>query len=70
MLQLFRQKITGTQKPSDKAQKTEAAYCRVSIDSDEQESSYETQIEHYTSFIKSHPDWELVEYMPMTAFQN
>jgi DNA invertase Pin-like site-specific DNA recombinase len=53
-------KIIGTQKPSDKAQKKRvAAYCRVSTDSDEQESSYETQIEHYTSFIKSHPDWEL-----------
>jgi len=36
-----------------------AAYCRVSTDSDEQATSYEAQIEHYTSYIKSHPDWEL-----------
>lgn len=36
-----------------------AAYCRVSTDSDEQETSYETQISHYTSYINSHPDWEL-----------
>lgn len=36
-----------------------AAYCRVSTDSEEQATSYETQIEHYTSYINSHPDWEL-----------
>lgn len=33
-----------------------AAYCRVSSDSEEQATSYETQIEHYTSYIKNHPD--------------
>ena len=31
-----------------------AAYCRVSTDSDEQETSYEAQISHYTSYINSH----------------
>lgn len=36
-----------------------AAYCRVSTDSDEQASSYDAQIEHYTSFINNHPDWQL-----------
>lgn len=36
-----------------------AAYCRVSTDSDEQASSYEAQIEHYTSYIDGHPEWEL-----------
>ena len=36
-----------------------AAYCRVSTDSDEQETSYEAQISHYTSYINSHPDWML-----------
>lgn len=34
-----------------------AAYCRVSTDSDEQASSYEVQIEHYTEFIKKNPEW-------------
>lgn len=34
-----------------------AAYCRVSTDSDEQATSYEAQIEHYTAFIKKNPDW-------------
>ncbi|MEA4806193.1 recombinase family protein [Acetobacterium wieringae] len=36
-----------------------AAYCRVSTDSDEQATSYEAQIEHYTSYINNHPDWAL-----------
>lgn len=36
-----------------------AAYCRVSTDSDEQATSYETQIEHYTTYIQGHPDWVL-----------
>ncbi|MDU6264646.1 MAG: recombinase family protein [Anaerocolumna aminovalerica] len=36
-----------------------AAYCRVSTDSDEQATSYEAQIEHYTAYINGHPDWEL-----------
>lgn len=35
-----------------------AAYCRVSTDSDEQATSYETQVEHYTSYIKKNPEWE------------
>ncbi|MGF7142366.1 DNA invertase Pin-like site-specific DNA recombinase [Anaerotaenia torta] len=53
-------KKIGTQKATDKVQKTRvAAYCRVSTDSDEQESSYDTQIEHYTTYIESHPEWVL-----------
>ncbi|WP_018659241.1 recombinase family protein [Allofustis seminis] len=35
-----------------------AAYARVSTDSDEQATSYEAQVEHYTSFIKKNPEWE------------
>src|SRR5574344_293653 len=35
-----------------------AAYCRVSTDSDEQGTSYEAQVEHYTDFIKKNPEWE------------
>lgn len=53
-------KTVGTQKATDQKQKTRvAAYCRVSTDSDEQESSYDAQIQHYTSYIESHPDWVL-----------
>lgn len=36
-----------------------AAYCRVSTDSDEQSTSYEAQIEHYTEYISKNPDWVL-----------
>ena len=35
-----------------------AAYCRVSTDSDEQATSYEAQVEHYTEYIQKNPDWE------------
>jgi len=53
-------KTVGTQKATDQKQKTRvAAYCRVSTDSDEQETSYDTQIQHYTSYIESNPDWLL-----------
>ena len=34
-----------------------AAYCRVSTDTDEQATSYEAQIEHYTTYIQSNPAW-------------
>ena len=36
-----------------------AAYCRVSTDSDEQATSYDAQIEHYTEFIGKNPTWEM-----------
>lgn len=36
-----------------------AAYCRVSTDEEEQESSFELQVEHYTKYISAHEDWEL-----------
>lgn len=36
-----------------------AAYCRVSTENEEQTSSYEAQISHYTSYIQSRPEWKL-----------
>ena len=36
-----------------------AAYCRVSTDHEEQESSYEAQCSHYEGYIKSNPEWTL-----------
>lgn len=36
-----------------------AAYCRVSTGSDEQLVSLEAQKNHYESYIKSNPEWEL-----------
>lgn len=38
-----------------------AAYCRVSTDSDEQATSYEMQVEHYTEYITKNPECELVD---------
>lgn len=46
-------------KDEDRPKLRVAAYCRVSTDSDEQATSYETQIEHYTAYIQKNPEWEL-----------
>ncbi|MGN0163475.1 MAG: recombinase family protein [Candidatus Ornithomonoglobus sp.] len=37
-----------------------AAYARVSTDTEEQLTSYEAQVDYYTSYIKSRDDWEFV----------
>ena len=34
-------------------------YARVSTDSDEQFTSYEAQVDHYTKFIQSKPEWDV-----------
>lgn len=47
--------VTAEEKPKLKV----AAYCRVSTDSEEQASSYEVQVEHYTQFIQKNSEWEL-----------
>jgi len=36
------------------------AYARVSTDNEEQLSSYQAQVEHYTSYIQNNPTWEFV----------
>lgn len=35
-------------------------YARVSTDNEEQQTSYKSQVDYYTNFIKSNPDWEFV----------
>jgi len=37
-----------------------AGYARVSTDSEEQQTSYEAQVDYYTQYIHSNPDWEFV----------
>ena len=37
-----------------------AAYCRVSTDHEDQETSFEAQQTHFTGLISNNPDWELV----------
>jgi len=38
-----------------------AAYCRVSTKSDDQQNSYEVQVNYYTQYINSKPEWEFVD---------
>ena len=38
-----------------------AGYARVSTDSEEQQTSYEAQVDYYTQYIKSKPEWQFVE---------
>ena len=51
---------TGVPKASSKKRKV-AGYARVSTDSEEQFTSYEAQVDYYTNYIKSRPEWEFVE---------
>lgn len=37
-----------------------AGYARVSTDSDEQATSYQAQVDYYTRYIQSKPDWKFV----------
>ena len=37
-----------------------AGYARVSTDSEEQQTSYEAQVDYYTQYIKANPDWQFV----------
>ena len=51
-----------THLPSVTAKKRRVAgYARVSTDSDEQFTSYEAQVDYYTKFIQSKPDWEFAK---------
>ena len=54
-----RKRVGNTVTKEEKPKLRVAAYCRVSTDSDEQASSYEVQVEHYTQFIQKNPEWEL-----------
>lgn len=45
---------------SKKVIKRVCAYARVSTDSEEQLTSYSSQIKHYSKMIKSKPEWEFV----------
>ena len=45
---------------STRTRRKVAGYARVSTDSDEQFTSYEAQIDYYTNYIKSKPEWEFV----------
>ena len=58
---LIPKKKVGSQTPDEEKKKLRvAAYARVSTDHEEQETSYEIQVEHYTTLIQNNPDWEFV----------
>jgi site-specific DNA recombinase len=51
-------KLHGNKVSGTEVQKLRvAAYCRVSTDTDEQATSYEAQVEHYTEYIQKNPTW-------------
>nr|DAH39427.1 MAG TPA: integrase [Caudoviricetes sp.] len=51
------QRTNQQQSEAEKPKLRVAAYCRVSTDSDEQATSYETQVTHYTEYITGNPEW-------------
>lgn len=52
-------KRVGSTAAKEKVKKLRvAAYCRVSTETEEQNSSYEVQVSHYTEFIKKNAEWE------------
>ena len=55
-----RKRIGNTAAAEQRLKLKVATYCRVSTDSEEQASSYEEQVAHYTQFIQKNPEWELV----------
>ena len=50
-----RRQVGNTVKQSAQKKLRVAAYCRVSTDSEEQETSYEAQVTHYTEYIQKNP---------------
>ena len=55
-------------KKAEKPKLRVAAYCRVSTDSDEQATSYDAQVEHYTEFIQKNRNGNLPVSTPMMVF--
>lgn len=51
------QRANSQQNETEKPKLRVAAYCRVSTDSDEQATSYEAQVSHYTEQITRNPEW-------------
>lgn len=45
---------------SNRKKRRVAAYARVSTDHEEQQSSYEAQVDYYTNYTKGRDDWEFV----------
>ena len=52
---------------NSKKKRRVAGYARVSTDHEEQLTSYEAQVDYYTNYIKSRPDWDLPAYIQTKA---
>jgi predicted site-specific integrase-resolvase len=46
---------------TSKKLKQVAAYARVSTEKEQQEDSFERQVDHYTQLINNNPEWQMVE---------
>ncbi len=53
-----RRRVGNTVNKEAKPKLRVAAYCRVSTDSDEQATSYDAQVEHYSNFIQKNVEWK------------
>jgi predicted site-specific integrase-resolvase len=45
---------------NDVTKRKTAGYARVSTDHEEQQTSYEAQVDYYTKYIQGREDWEFV----------
>ena len=59
IIEPIQQQVTATETCAPQKLRV-AAYARVSTEQDEQQSSYEAQVDFYTRHIKSNPNWEFV----------
>lgn len=53
--------IDVTDGPAQTKKRRVETYSRISTDSEEQLSSYEAQVDHYTKHIKANVNWEFVD---------
>ena len=54
-----RRQVGNTIKSAEKIKLRVATYCHVSTDSDEQATSHNAQLKHYTECISKNPEWQL-----------
>lgn len=59
-VKIIKAKTSDDNTSLNKEKKKVCGYARVSTDSDEQITSYKSQIQHYTKIIKDNPDWIFV----------
>ena len=52
-------KVSEEEKKKQYHQLRVAAYCRISTDLEEQQNSYEVQVEYYTDYINQNKEWRL-----------